>query len=137
MRDVKFRVFNKRDKNFDFNKIVIEPKIQTNIVDLTTSDTSEIIFHQFTGLTDKNDKEIYEGDILKIFTSLPYYVLVAFRDGAFNMYDIRKNRVYRQHMAVLQTNCIRPLAILNPAYAKCAEVVGNIFENPELLENAR
>lgn len=42
MREIKFRVFNKRNKNFDFNKIIIEPKILTNIVDLTTSDDSEI-----------------------------------------------------------------------------------------------
>lgn len=137
MREIKFRIFNKRNKNFNFNKIEIKPKIETNILDFTTSNDSEIIFHQFTGLTDKNNKEIYEGDILKIFTSLPYYVLIAFRNGAFNMYDIRENRVYTQHMAVLQTDCIQPLSPLIPIYAKCAEVVGNVFENPELLENAR
>ena len=64
---------------------------------------------QFTGLTDKNGKKIFEGDCI----NHPYNV-VEFIDGSF---------------------CVagdRPLWVM----AKHGEVIGNIHDNPELLEGA-
>ena len=65
---------------------------------------------QFTGLTDKNGKRIFEGDILSLRTGRPH--VVRFEDGAF----------------VLENTAI-PVRFANKF-----EVIGNIHDNPELLE---
>ncbi len=65
---------------------------------------------QFTGLTDKDDKKIFEGDFLAIRNLYPHEVKYA--DGGF-------------HMA--------GTAMLIK-YANKYEVIGNKWDNPELLE---
>jgi hypothetical protein len=62
---------------------------------------------QFTGLKDKNGKEIYEGDII---TERKYQAVVEWDEKS------------------LQFNCHGMLD------GKNYEVIGNIYENPELLE---
>ena len=65
---------------------------------------------QFTGLTDKNGKKIYEGDILALRTKRPH--IVKFEDGGFVL-----------------TGTAIPIR-----HADKFEVIGNIHDNPELLE---
>lgn len=65
---------------------------------------------QYTGLTDKNGKRIFEGDILSLRTSRQH--VVRFEDGAF----------------VLENTAI-PMRFANKF-----EIIGNIHDNPELLE---
>lgn len=70
---------------------------------------------QFTGLLDKNGKEIYEGDVL----GLKYFAhwVVICEPGAFHIYNVTDpNKTY----PLVQT------------FER--EVIGNIYENPELLE---
>lgn len=80
---------------------------------------------QFTGLVDKNGKEIYEGDILEGLTYKEPYVNrtstvikreVVFKDGAFEFKWSPLPSGFRTY----------------PFFGEC-EVVGNIHENPELL----
>lgn len=66
---------------------------------------------QYTGLTDKNGKEIYEGDVIK-YESLYGDIgtkKVSFEDGMFCV----------SHLALAQLGSI--------------EILGNIHENPELI----
>jgi uncharacterized phage protein (TIGR01671 family) len=78
---------------------------------------------QFTGLHDKNGKEIYEGDILRI--EHPYKDREYIGEVVYEYYMFMVNGFYFTHYD-------------NPSDAfeemKYVEVIGNIYENPELLK---
>lgn len=79
---------------------------------------------QYTGLQDKNGKDIYEGDILSTDLSRPY-LIVEFRNGAF-MHQCHDNgKDYYDFMLPSDTESNQD---------KYAEVIGNSFDNPNLLE---
>lgn len=75
------------------------------------------ILTQFTGLTDKNGKEIYEGDIVKNNDSIWD---IYYDEGAWKM-GLNGKRTNNDHLFLLEP--------------KHSEVIGNIYENPELLTN--
>ena len=72
---------------------------------------------QFTGLTGKNDKEIYEGDIITFDNHLQGVSQVVYNYAGF---DVVSNN-YRTTLRPMMNNHIR--------------VIGNIHDNPELLNN--
>lgn len=75
---------------------------------------------QYTGLTDKNGKRIFEGDILLPSKgSLQIHLLVVFLDFSWQM--VLPSQKYYRHRLEVKDNGIY-------------EVIGNIHENPELLE---
>ena len=76
------------------------------------------IIMQFTGLHDKNGREIYEGD--ELFVCAGYRSTVAFQDGMFVS-------VYKHP----EDGEIIPLL---DAIGKDTVVIGNIHENPELIQ---
>ena len=80
---------------------------------------------QFTGLLDKNGKEIYEGDILNFHWNEPCNGVVIFEDSAFCIENVT-NRV----TGIGQEN-----GFLLANYIQSKEVIGNIHDNPELLNN--
>lgn len=85
---------------------------------------NKLIFEQFTGLKDKNGKEIYEGDV----TQDTYHI---------------NNEEYKSGIQIVywdSNNCSfsikpsRPYGYSPLYYSDKREVVGNIHENPELLK---
>ena len=83
----------------------------------------QAIVLQFAGVSDKNGKEIYEGDIVKIED---YGVAkITFVDGSF-MCEWIDDEAYSMELS--QIIWKQRLYIKN-----LFEVVGNIYENPELL----
>ena len=83
---------------------------------------SEFILMQSTGLRDKNGKEIFEGDIVKftITNGFDYvvdeYGVVTYKQGAF--FIVKDFAEY----------------LISYVYTDKIEVIGNIYENHELLE---
>ena len=136
MREIKFRVWDKPRKKFakqittfKFNrdgninlvvyldkanktqKITEQEKIYTNEFEVVIS----------TGLKDKNGKEIYEGDVIKFHTG--DICEVVFIGGSFEMIS-RVGGNKGEYFVFPRNKDIDELS----------EVIGNIFENPELLE---
>jgi len=76
---------------------------------------------QFTGLLDKSGKEIYEGDIVDHYAT---YGTVIFEDGMFTLDKSAKIHFgYRQPLCYIDTT-------------EC-EVIGNIYDNQELLKGGK
>lgn len=82
---------------------------------------------QFTGLHDKNGKEVYEGDLLKgASNEINFYEV--FHDG-FNFclrYKLSTGELYTWGLISRTTEI--------PRFQNSIEVIGDIFGNPELLK---
>lgn len=119
MRPIKFRAFNKEDKNI-CDVVRIDLFVKCALVKLKNGRHKEFSFDdielmQFTGLYDKHRKEVFEGDIVKDnygeigsveWDSEKLQFFISTYDGGC-FFD-QETRVY--------------------------EIIGNIHENPELLE---
>lgn len=80
----------------------------------------EFVLQQWTGLKDKNDKEVYEGDIIKLEGS-PYIYSIVWNSYQWCISDDTEQLPYDDN-----------LQPFNSVVQERAMVVGNIFENPEL-----
>ena len=89
----------------------------------------EIIYQQYTGLKDSKGKEIYEGDVVKIiYDKAIGEVYFDFNLGAFRLKDKSSKSYPITTYRFDEVN--KPIGLVNVA----DEVIGNIFENSELLE---
>ena len=80
---------------------------------------------QYTGLTDKNGKKIFKGDIVHCVSKFDSAdMVVIFECGQFRMILAEKYHEYQTNIGYYDINC----------FAK--EVIGNIYDNPELLKEA-
>ena len=94
---------------------------------------------EYTGLKDKQGKEIYEGDILKATSEL----MTNFgrtRTGKYqeDFYSIEYNDTEAQFKKRdTKTNCLNPLGLSQSILSKYSEVIGNIYDNLELLKEGK
>lgn len=112
-REIKFRAWDKdekklyavRDVDFDTHTVTIAGVTSNLGFYLTYPD--RCILMQYTGLKDKNGKEIYEGDVVTA-RNVSGIAVVKWEDGGF----------------------VAPMSIF---INKEMEIIGNIYENPNLL----
>ena len=91
---------------------------------------------QYTGLTDKNEKKIFEGDIVRTHyanaSKADFIEQVVFRSGRFcALYQLPERGKMWAGLADGTTH----LPQEKVAYMAWCEVIGNIHDNPELLED--
>lgn len=86
-----------------------------------------VMLLQYTGLKDKDGKEIYEGDLVNNFNCGPN--TVVFENGAFG-YVINNDEDLHYFVSFAGNDNFRWLYNSSDRI----EVIGNIYENPELLK---
>lgn len=120
MREYKFRVWypdpsRYMTDSFTFDSISWDQDFEA----YGFSDDDNKVIMQCTGLKDKNGKGICEGDILGIGTGK---WIVEFDSGSFTINLIEKDTFVSHVIGSVKDDML---------------VIGNIYENPELLENAK
>lgn len=106
MRTIKFRMWSIKDKFMDDTPVVYKgaPCTINSDGEIVWMPQDDTVLMQFTGLLDKNGKEIYEGDVMHHDEMKAH--AIEFQEGRFGKFYID--------------------------YSLC-EVIGNIYENPELI----
>lgn len=141
MREIKFRGFSPCFKEWLYGDLIVSDTDVTCVVERGAmkmdghhirqfADRPYYVENesigQFTGLHDKNGKEIYEGDIIDIYDS-DYETHdnneVSFKDGVFGVENWTGNLTTLSFF--IKHNGDSEYSI---------EVVGNVYDNPELLK---
>lgn len=134
MREIKVRAWHKPYKQmcqveslrFDGNGVYTAVLIEESFYDRRIVEADEIVIEQYTGLKDKNGTEIYQGDICSFTSKTGKHTGVVERLDNLAGFGLRmvKNN-FRYTFSNLDTMGVN---------LDTLEVVGNIHENPELLE---
>lgn len=121
MREIKFRAWHKEKKIMGevlgidiLHKEIFFSNEDVNCYEHT--DFKDVELMQYTGLKDKNNKEIYEGDIVTLHNSR-YKVIFKTEGARF----VLRNDEFELEITFINNNNER------------MEIVGNIYENSELL----
>lgn len=116
MREIKFRAWDKPGKHMYFSFPIVSHG-EWNIFYLSDLvdkfESGNYILMQYTGLRDRHGKEIYEGDIVRSSAEI---VLVEWRGEMWT-----------------EEGFITGFSELFEG-ANCYEIIGNVYENPELLK---
>lgn len=126
-REIKFRAWDSFNKRMDyspcisFNVMGDDGKVDT-LVDKGggkwRSATAQMKIMQYTGLKDKNGKEIYESDIVK--TGSDKLMVISWSEKHASFVIDRNGWAFRHYFG-------------EAFYSNECEVVGNLYESPELL----
>lgn len=143
MREIKFRAWNKKSKKMYYgnsNEWAEWFEAKDNPIGIINRilngnyTEEEYIFMQYTGLKDRDGKEIYEGDIVKTRRGVG---IVRFGDtyltinGEYSIYYYGFYIEYGKYILSSDEDMVQPLL------SSGCEVIGNIYENPELLRGEK
>ena len=130
MREIKFRAWDTLNENMFIPCLSEYNDMNDEIGNLTACGRYKLM--QYTGAKDKNNKNIYEGDIVFLKNwndhipkrfNIPLHETreVSFNEGCFTLVELGGT-----------ANCC-----ISYMSNKCAEIRGNIHENPELLKDRK
>lgn len=124
----KFRAWDSAKKKFVEHFFITDNSLICNMEEPTSSfkllipiEKSELILMQSTGLKDKNGKEVFVGDIIKCTRGCLHEVYIEKEYGG--TYFGGMPAVYLKGLGE------------GYAWTEHEEIIGNIYENPELLED--
>ncbi|PEZ11844.1 hypothetical protein CN345_32235 [Bacillus thuringiensis] len=117
MRSIKFRVWNLMSKKMmDWGEIFDLPAWE---IFPGTPEQRAFNVMQYTGLKDKNGKEIYEGDILEFSGNVVALGIVKYNENSATFQACNGNSGW----------------LFGNESGTNIEILGNIYENPELVKN--
>lgn len=150
-REIKFNIHDKTtdtyyrnsdyDFNIDFGSKTIAITIREGYSEIAALDYEkeiECVLLQFTGLYDDSGKEIYEGDIVKIqdkTETKTFYIseVLITCNGSIVKAHPSHVKLGHEHWRELSWYCDYGVGDENRmGYISC-EVIGNIYQNPNLL----
>ena len=120
-REIKFRVWDSYIKTIIYDNIYFYISFNKNGLIMTSPATNNIAM-QYTGLKDKNGKEIYEGDIISGLRHLEDdfgLKVVQFKEASFLAVAPQEEADVIKYQLLWRTGDI--------------EIVGNIYEDEHLL----
>ena len=139
MREIKFRVFHKKIQSCLPVWII---DFQFQMLQIWTEDTwisfNNVELMQYTGLKDKNGEEIYEGDIIAVkMHSGKYenYKIVWINDWREVDKD-NPNEIYCAEFVAINDKKGTHFNWIDSSLWHDCEIIGNIYENPELMKVA-
>ena len=133
MREIKFRFWNAQGLRFHYDQRQVLSCLTNQICGGYDYTKDDCAFEQFTGLRDKNGREIYEGDILAFDLQdynggdHLYRLPVVYRGAAFGF-------AIKSEPSIPDPDCWEDLDIVQAEDMEL-EVIGNIHETPELVAN--
>ncbi len=146
-REIKFRALDKKSKeickvtaiDFEKKEVWIFSELQDDVYKLSFN---EVELMQFTGLKDKNGKEIFEGDILKQGEGEHETLIeVKFGNGTFDSGCYNFTGFYGVYLKIgfgggfSKRDLCESMDEITKEECERREVIGNIWENKELLKN--
>jgi len=117
MREIKFRAWDKFNKRMSAVFYLEESPVFANFFTPTNLNENMVVM-QYTGLKDKNGKEIYDGDIV-------------FLEDRTDKYKVE----YTDNYARFFFRGINAQTITDFTRDKVSEIIGNIYEHSHLLDN--
>ena len=135
MREIKFRLYDNISKSMKYQLSNENTTLFWRLFETLPKCSHPM---QYTGLKDKNGKEIYEGDVLQFSDKLEWYKGEVFKHsirGKPVHEEIENNHIkYPYERRVIEIpECYEWM--LSEEIQRYWEVIGNIHENPELLKH--
>jgi uncharacterized phage protein (TIGR01671 family) len=117
MREIKFRAWKKDGRQKNGGTMLSHDELTDDYGHVCVTSREDLHVMQYTGLKDKNGKEIYEGDVVRVKGMAHEIYQVVFSRASFVLEEVQGAYYVRISM--------------QDEYQM--EVIGNIYENPDLL----